>query len=314
MKNFCKYSFTILIMISCVIAFTLFTVKTLFTDNTSGKIPAEPDKNTIQHEKDTSGSDKNTDQPKKNTDEPGENTDKSAQNTNTPAQNTNESGTDTVVPASPSQNVGFVQVKKKYLDDALFIGDSRTVGLSEYGKASNASFFADTGMSVFNIWEKSLNVKNVGTVSLKTLLSTHKYGKIYLMIGINELGYNLDRVMEQYDGLVSFIREKQPDAILFIEANLHVAKARSDSDKYINNNRINKLNRRMSKYADNKTSFYIDVNEIFDSDEGNLKAKYTGDNTHVLGKYYKKWIDWILTKGINPKEDEIVDKSSAETT
>ena len=272
MKNICKYSFTILIMISCVIAFTLFTVKTLFPENTSENIPPETEKHTAEHEKST------------------------------------------VKPVLPKEDAAFTAVKKKYLDDALFIGDSRTVGLSEYGKAGNAAFFPDTGMSVFNIWDKKIKVKDAGTVSLKTLFTEHKYGKIYLMIGINELGYNMDRVMEQYDSLVSFIKEKQPDAVLFIEANLHVAKKRSDSDKYFNNKRINKLNRRMSKYADNKTSFYIDVNEIFDSKAGNLKAKYTGDGTHVLGKYYKKWINWILTKGINPTEDEIVDKSSVETT
>jgi len=281
MKNICKYSFTILIMISCVTAFTLFTVKTLFPENVSENIQDNLPQNVSKNDSE---------------DVPDE-----------PAGNT-------VEPASSNDNADFVAVKKKYLDDALFIGDSRTVGLSEYGKAGGASFFADTGMSVFNIWDKKIKVKDVGTVSLKTLLSEHKYGKIYLMIGINELGYNMDRVMEQYDGLVTFIHEKQPDAVLFIEANLHVAKKRSESDKYFNNKRINKLNRRMSKYVDNKTSFYIDVNEIFDSNAGNLKAKYTGDGTHVLGKYYKKWVAWILTKGINPKEDEIVDKSSAETT
>ncbi len=279
MKNICKYSFTILIMISCVIAFTLFTVKTLFSESVSENIPTEMNKHTVETEKNTVETEKNT-----------------------------------VEPTLPKDEAAFTAVKKKYLEDALFIGDSRTVGLSEYGKAGGAAFFADTGMSVFNIRDKKIKVKDVGTVSLKTLLSEHKYGKIYLMIGINELGYNMDRVMEEYDSLVSFIRKKQPDAVLFIEANLHVAKKRSDNDKYFNNKRINKLNRRMSKYADNKTSFYIDVNEIFDSKAGNLKAKYTGDGTHVLGKYYKKWVKWILTKGIDPKEDEIIDKSSGKTT
>ncbi|MFQ8823475.1 MAG: hypothetical protein ACLR8Q_01045 [[Ruminococcus] lactaris] len=37
------------------------------------------------------------------------------------------------------------------LTDVLFIGDSRTVGLSEYGDLGNADVFADSGMSVFNL-------------------------------------------------------------------------------------------------------------------------------------------------------------------
>ena len=43
---------------------------------------------------------------------------------------------------------------------------------------------------------------------------------------------------------------------------------------------------------------YIDVNEIFDDENGNLRAEYTSDNTHILGKYYVNWTEWILTKAI----------------
>ena len=43
----------------------------------------------------------------------------------------------------------------------LFIGDSRTVGLMEYGKIKNAEFFADTGMSVYNIYKKRITVPKV---------------------------------------------------------------------------------------------------------------------------------------------------------
>ena len=34
--------------------------------------------------------------------------------------------------------------------DTLFVGDSRTIGLMEYGNIEQATFFADNGMSVFN--------------------------------------------------------------------------------------------------------------------------------------------------------------------
>ncbi len=40
------------------------------------------------------------------------------------------------------------------MTDVLFIGDSRTVGLSEYGDLGNADVFADSGMSVFNLLDR----------------------------------------------------------------------------------------------------------------------------------------------------------------
>ena len=37
----------------------------------------------------------------------------------------------------------FTTVDASYFDDALFIGDSRTVGIAEYGSLKNATYFAD---------------------------------------------------------------------------------------------------------------------------------------------------------------------------
>ena len=85
----------------------------------------------------------------------------------------------------------FVTVDYDYFDDALFIGDSRTVGLMEYGNLENAAFFADSGMSVFSLQTKKISVPETGKVSLEEMLLQKQYGKIYLMLGINELGYNL---------------------------------------------------------------------------------------------------------------------------
>ena len=45
----------------------------------------------------------------------------------------------------------FTQVDASYFDDALMIGDSRTVGLMEYGGMDNICYFATQGMSVYNV-------------------------------------------------------------------------------------------------------------------------------------------------------------------
>ena len=41
-------------------------------------------------------------------------------------------------------------------DDVLFIGDSRTDGLSEYGHLGNADVFADSGLSAYTAMTKKL--------------------------------------------------------------------------------------------------------------------------------------------------------------
>lgn len=189
-------------------------------------------------------------------------------------------------------------VGKEYFDDALFIGDSRTVGISEYGDLNNATFFANTGMSVYNIFEKNVSVPQVGKLKLEQLLTYKKFGKIYIMLGINELGYNQEKTLKKYKDLLKFVQEKQSNAIIYIEANLHVAAERSNKDKTINNININKINNEISKLADNEKIFFIDVNEKFDDENGNLSSNYTQDNVHIYAKYYKEWSDWLSQNAV----------------
>ena len=117
----------------------------------------------------------------------------------------------------------FTTVDASYFDDALFIGDSRTVGIAEYGSLKNATYFADVGLNV-------IAVKNVGTVTLPQLLSQKTFGKVYIMLGINELGNDLDDITAKFSSLIDTVRAAQPDAIIFVEANLHVGPSRSSTD------------------------------------------------------------------------------------
>ena len=189
-------------------------------------------------------------------------------------------------------------VGKEYFDDALFIGDSRTVGISEYGDLNNAIFFANTGMSVYNVFEKNVSVPQVGKLKLEQLLTYKKFGKIYIMLGINELGYNQEKTLKKYKDLLKFIQEKQSNAIIYIEANLHVTAERSNKDKTINNININKINNEIAQLADNEKIFFIDVNEKFDDENGNLSSNYTQDNVHIYAKYYKEWSDWLSQNAV----------------
>ena len=50
--------------------------------------------------------------------------------------------------------------------------------------------------------------------------------------------------------------------------------------------------------ADNRKLIYLDVNELFDDEGGNLAEQYTADNAHVLGKYYADWVEWILAHAV----------------
>ena len=182
------------------------------------------------------------------------------------------------------------------LNDTLFVGDSRTVGIREYSGLKGADFFCSVGMNVFDVTGESLSVDGVGNVTLSQLLSKKQYSKIYIMLGINEVGYPHSSVVDKYSKVLDLIKEKQPNTSIIIEANLHVSKSRSDSDKVVNNAAINDLNTKLSALADGSKVFYIDANTIFDDASGSLSSDMTSDGTHLYAKYYPTWVEWISTE------------------
>ncbi len=182
------------------------------------------------------------------------------------------------------------------MNDTLFIGDSRTVGIREYSGLKSADFFCSVGMNVFDVTGDTLSVDGVGSVTLSQLLTKKQYSKIYVMLGINEVGYPHSSVVSKYGKVLDLIKEKQPNASIFIEANLHVSKSRSDGDKVVNNAAINDLNTKLSALADGSKVFYIDANSIFDDENGALSSEKTSDGTHLYAKYYPTWVEWISTE------------------
>ena len=175
---------------------------------------------------------------------------------------------------------------------ALFIGDSRTVGIMEYAGLDEADFFCSVGMSVFDVMKNRVSVPGVGKVTLTELLSNKKYDKIYIMLGINELGYNTQKILDRYEKLIEFIDSCQGAAV-FVQANLHVTEKRSSDGGYINNSAIDSLNAALSELAVRCGAFYIDVNPLFDDASHSLASDKTSDNAHLYAKYYAEWGDWI---------------------
>ena len=296
-----KYKFTILLLLTFVIAFPVITVK-LVSAEQEKKARQEELAQVADTERETpeTAAGTKTGTKKAGTDKTGMGKADTDKNTKDSKKNTEDKTDkkDNETVADTEQEGTFTTEDVSYFSDALFIGDSRTVGLSEYADLGDADVFATIGLSSFKLFETQVDMPGYGKETLDEVLSRKNYGKIYLMLGINELGYPHASIEKQYREIVEKIREKQPDAILFLEASLHVSKAKSDSDSLYNNANIDWLNGVVESLCDQKQTYYIDVNEVFDDGAGNLDAQYTSDDAHPLGKYYAQWAEWILTKAI----------------
>lgn len=185
-----------------------------------------------------------------------------------------------------------------YFDDALFIGDSRTDALKEYGTIKNADYYCYVGLSVYNIDDNDGASKSGTGLSFNEYIKHKKYKKVYVMLGFNEVGYDKNNTLKRYSELLDRIQAAQPDSIIYIEANLLVTAECSRTDKYSHNPDILQLNNMLSTLADNNKRFYIDINELFGDGNGNMREGISGDGTHPYAKYYSKWCEWLLSKAI----------------
>lgn len=197
----------------------------------------------------------------------------------------------------------FTQVPESYFDDALFIGDSRTVGLDEYGGfQESTTFFAKTSLTIYDLFEepeKFASLADGTKATLEEALTERKFGKIYIMLGINELGRGTtESFFTTYAEAVNRIRVLQPDALIFIQGIMRVGEEKNNTDRIFNNANINERNQAISLMADNRNIYYLEINDAVCDENGNLISDYTFDQIHLKAKYYQLWKDYLFAHGI----------------
>lgn len=268
MKKVKKSAYTLILIATCLIASPFMIHKILKSDNGSEKNP------------ETSAMAENS-QPDTPESVPETPENDSAENPGNPDVSA-DSMTDMAL---------FTTSDVSYFDDALFIGDSRTVGIKEYGIFKKSDFFCSVGMSASQI-----NDEKIDGLYFDEKIDSKQYGKVYIMLGINEVGNDIEYTLTAYRAIVEKIKVHQPEALIYLQGNLHVAA--SAETEYINNTAINNLNSRIASLADNKRVFYVDINEVYDDDYGYFMESYTSDGIHPLAMYYTQWCDWLCTKTI----------------
>ncbi|MDE5892860.1 MAG: acylhydrolase [Acetatifactor sp.] len=202
----------------------------------------------------------------------------------------------------PEPEIRFGRVEDDYFEDALFLGDSRTVGMQQYGGLGDiATFYASTGMTIYKLF--SVEIVELPDqsekVTIEEALQHQSFAKIYIMVGINEMGTGtVERFTEAYRAVVERLQELQPDAIIYIQGILKVTTARSEKGDYINNEGIEARNEALSQLADGEKVFYLDVNPAVCDEDGGLIKDYTSDGVHLKAKYISLWKEYLKDNAV----------------
>nr|WP_289767332.1 GDSL-type esterase/lipase family protein [uncultured Acetatifactor sp.] len=202
-------------------------------------------------------------------------------------------------PAEPKE-VAYMTVEDDYFADAVFIGDSRTMGMFEYGGLEEtAAFYCSTGLTVYKMFDSEIVPAQNGKITVEEALQQNSFAKIYLCIGINEMGTGtVESFLEAYQEAVDHLRELQPDAIIYLQAIIKVTTERSGQGDYITNEGIAARNEGIALMADNEHVFFLDVNPLICDETGGMVPEYTFDGVHLMAQYIDIWKDFLKSHAI----------------
>ena len=175
--------------------------------------------------------------------------------------------------------------KEGYLNRCVFLGDSRTVAMVNYGFFNDDAALAQIGISHPSFASNKF-INNAGKeYTLKSYLASHQAPVIYILLGVNGVNDSSEaHYQNTFISLIDKVVELAPNSNIVLVAIGPV----DDNGIYKNtvqNAWIDKYNDFLLKTAKDKHIFYLDIAEILKGADGQVKSEYNGgDGLHYSGK------------------------------
>lgn len=182
---------------------------------------------------------------------------------------------------------------ERYFDDALFIGDSRMQNMAEYARLGEADYFTDVGMTVFRLFSKQVSDDNFEKTDLESLLKARTYGKVYIMLGLNEAGYPLDSLKEAYQTDVERIQALEPGAKIFLLQVYGVSREKANATSYLAPGNLETVNNAIAGLCDGEQVICLDPRGLYEDEEGYLREDCTSDGVHPYIRELDKFAQWL---------------------
>lgn len=178
--------------------------------------------------------------------------------------------------------------------NAAFLGNSLVRGLELYGGLGKGDFYAVTSASVVNVGLTKNYEKPDGTrLTLLDALAQGEYGKVYVLLGVNEISFDVDYFIELYGDMLDKIRESQPEADIYIMSLTPVTEKKSDEGDTFSMERISAYNQALYMLAMERECYFVDLVEALENGEGYLDAAASTDGIHLAPEKYKDWANYL---------------------
>lgn len=219
---------------------------------------------------------------------------------------------ESAAPTGPAEPVGeTARADDSYFAGAAFLGDSRTDGFRLYSGLKEGTYFVSTGATVESVFTKAVKT-DAGEMPLLDAMAVMEPEpeRIYVMLGVNELGWvDSNDYYTQYGLVIDRLRQDHPDAEVILQTNMPVTRAQEAKKTYVCNSRIAVYNDIIRTLAGEKNCPLVDTASAVADEEGFLRTEWSSDGVHLNTKGCKVWLEYLRTHAVNwtPPEEDAVD-------
>lgn len=194
------------------------------------------------------------------------------------------------------------RVENDWFEDAAFLGDSLTDGLLLYSDIRGPANLSYKGLTVQSVRTDKVIRLNGQKYTPLEALGKRSYGKVYILLGINELGwYNDQRFYNCYAQLIDLVRTAQPDAQIYLQTLLPVTAEKSESHEWLKNEKIAVYNDLIAQLAGEKGVYLVDAHAALADENDALPADESVDGVHLTKAGYQRWADYLRTHTAAPE-------------
>ncbi len=184
-------------------------------------------------------------------------------------------------------------VDDSYFHDAVLIGDSRMEGFRNTSGITQGTFLTSVGMTLTSISDTKVQTAD-GNITVYQGLSGQQYGKIYLMLGTNDLGfYPMEEFLITAESVLEQFHQLQPGAIIYICSVIYVEEDKTTTD-YVNNTNVQSINAELIKCCEDLPyCYYLNLNEVLSDGNHSLIPGASQDGVHLFADYSKLMLGYM---------------------
>lgn len=219
--------------------------------------------------------------------------------TDSDAELTNPAGSDLVSsPAGGGIEIALSEpVSRDYFNDALFMGDSITSGLTIYDMFEGFNAIYKVGVNPMSASYSDFTTTSTGReLTMSEAVRYYNPRKLYIMLGTNGINWaTTDELLEGYRDFVQTLKSENPDCMIIVQSIPPVSLWLAEEDPSFTKENIDTFNSGLRQMCIDMGIYYLDINAAFTTEDGYLSQDYSApDGIHFGYDGYQKWYDYLM--------------------